>query len=115
MSPAIRKRRGQNLRDKALRFAALGDDTRLSLVHRLSRESPLSISELTEGSAVTRQAVTKHLRVLEGAGIVRGVRQGRESLYRIEERSIERARLDLDEISRQWDAALSRLKAHVER
>jgi DNA-binding transcriptional ArsR family regulator len=115
MSPATRKRRSQNFREKALRFSALGDDTRLALVHRLSRESPLSISELTEGSDVTRQAVTKHLRVLEDAGIVSGVRYGRESLYRIEERSIERARLDLDEISRQWDAALSRLKSHVER
>jgi DNA-binding transcriptional ArsR family regulator len=115
MSPATRKRRSQNLREKAFRFSALGDDTRLALVHRLSRESPLSISELTEGSDVTRQAVTKHLRVLEDAGIVSGVRHGRESLFRIEERSIERARLDLDEISRQWDAALSRLKSHVER
>lgn len=115
MSPAIRDRRSRNLRDTAHRFSALGDDTRLALVHKLSRESPLSITELTEGAAVTRQAVTKHLRVLEDAGIVSGVRRGRESLYRIEERSIERARLDLDEISRQWDAALSRLRSHVER
>ena len=114
MSPATRNPRSRNLRDTALRFSALGDDTRLALVHRLSRESPLSITELTKGRAVTRQAVTKHLRVLEDAGIVAGVKHGRESLYRIEERSIERARLDLDEISRQWDAALSRLKSHVE-
>ena len=115
MSPAIRNRRTPRLRDTALRFSALGDDTRLSLVHRLSRESPLSISELAEGSVITRQAVTKHLRVLEGAGIVSGVRRGRENLYQIEQRSIERARLDLEEISRQWDNALLRLKSHVER
>jgi len=114
MSPATRNLRARNLRDTALRFSALGDDTRLALVHRLSRESPLSITELTRGATVTRQAVTKHLRVLEDAGIVAGVRRGRESLYRIEERSIERARFDLDEISREWDAALSRLRSHVE-
>jgi DNA-binding transcriptional ArsR family regulator len=73
MSPAARDSRTRRLRDTALRFSALGDDTRLALVHRLSRESPLSITELTKSGTVTRQAVTKHLRVLEDAGIVAGV------------------------------------------
>ncbi|HEX6576476.1 MAG TPA: metalloregulator ArsR/SmtB family transcription factor [Gemmatimonadaceae bacterium] len=113
MSPATRKR--GTFRDRAIRFAALGDDTRLSLVHRLSRESPLSISSLTAGSDVTRQAITKHLRVLEDAGLVRASRAGRESLYSLDAKSVERARIDLDEISRQWDSALLRLKAHVEK
>ena len=51
-------------------FAALGDEKRLALVGRLCAEGPLSISQLTAGSAVTRQAITKHLTVLAGAGIV---------------------------------------------
>jgi Helix-turn-helix domain len=56
-------------RTHALIFAALGDTTRLSLVVQLCRGEPRSISQLTERSRRTRQAITKHLRVLEGAGV----------------------------------------------
>jgi DNA-binding transcriptional ArsR family regulator len=101
--------------DVAPVFAALGDPTRLSLVRKLCAGSPLSISQLTEGTPVTRQAITKHLRVLEGAGLVRGVRQGRESLFALEGRPLEEARQALETISHQWDQALARLKAFVER
>ena len=96
-------------------FAALGVRTRLSLVAKLSRGQPYSISRLTRGSRLTRQAITKHLRVLERAGIVRSVRSGRESLFEFVPEPIEELREYLDFVSEQWDQALSRLKAFVER
>jgi DNA-binding transcriptional ArsR family regulator len=96
-------------------FAALGDSTRLALVGKLSAGTPLSIARLAEGSALTRQAVTKHLCVLESAGIVGRKQSGRESLYRLDPASIAATRAYLDSISRQWDAALARLKALVEK
>jgi len=95
-------------------FAALGDETRLRLVARLSSTGPQSIASLTEGEAVTRQAITKHLRVLAGAGIARDLRRGRERLWELERRPLDDARRCLDMVSEQWDAALSRLKAFVE-
>ena len=95
-------------------FAALGDETRLRLVRRLCDDGPASITQLTSGSRVTRQAVTKHLRVLERAGIVRGERRGRESLWQLEQQRLEEARHYLDLISQQWDDVLARLKKHVE-
>jgi DNA-binding transcriptional ArsR family regulator len=98
----------------ACAFAALGDETRLALVAKLCGGEPRSISQLTQGSKLTRQAVTKHLRVLERAGIVRCVRAGRESRFEFEQKSIEEMKEYLDFVSRQWDQALSRLKAFVE-
>ncbi len=74
----------------------------------------LSITWLTEGSTLTRQAITKHLRILEDAGLVRGVRRGRENLFQLEADSLRGARDALDSISRQWDQALARLKSFVE-
>jgi DNA-binding transcriptional ArsR family regulator len=95
-------------------FAALGDATRLALVGRLSGGLPRSISQLTEGSRITRQAVTKHLRVLEQAGIVRSIRAGRESRFELEPRPLNQARAYLDDVSAQWGRALERLRAFVE-
>ena len=105
----------RKLRGSVSVFAALGDATRLSLVTRLCAGSPLSISVLTECTAVTRQAITKHLRVLEAAGLVRAVREGRESLFALEPEPLDEARRALESISQQWDHALGRLKAFVER
>jgi DNA-binding transcriptional ArsR family regulator len=102
------------LRARASVFAALGDETRLSVLGRLSRGEPQSISRLTAGTNLTRQAVTKHLRVLADAGVVRNLRVGRESLFELKPQPLEAARDYLDEVSRQWDDALARLKAHVE-
>ena len=102
------------LKSRASIFAALGDETRLSVLGRLARGEPQSISRLTEGTRLTRQAVTKHLRVLEGAGVVRSVRAGRESLFELEPKTLDGARDYLDLVSRQWDDALARLKALVE-
>jgi DNA-binding transcriptional ArsR family regulator len=96
-------------------FAALGDETRLSLVTRLGTGGPLSIARLTQETQVTRQAVTKHLEVLERAGLVRGERQGRERLWVVEAQTLDEARSYLDQISRQWDDALQRLAAFVEK
>lgn len=110
-----RARASAELRVAAPVFAALGDETRLRVVARLCADGPLSIARLTEGSGVTRQAITKHLRVLEGAGVVRGTRHGRESLWELEPEQLDEARRYLDRISAQWDDALGRLKAFVER
>lgn len=96
-------------------FAALGDATRLSLVAKLSGGQPHSISQLTRGFQLTRQAITKHLRVLEKAEIVHSVRAGRESLFKFDPEPVEQARKYLDQVSEQWDQALSRLKSFVER
>jgi DNA-binding transcriptional ArsR family regulator len=81
---------------------------------RLAKGEPQSIARLTGGTRLTRQAVTKHLRVLEGAGVVRSVRVGRESRFTLEPKPIDEARDFLDVVSRQWDDALARLKAFVE-
>lgn len=101
-------------RRQAAIFAALGDPTRLSLIAKLCGGPPRSISQLTEGSRLTRQAITKHLRVLESAGVVHGVRTGRESLFEFDPAPIAEAGKYVAFVSRQWDQALSRLKAFVE-
>jgi DNA-binding transcriptional ArsR family regulator len=95
-------------------FAALGDETRLRLVARLCDDGPMPIVRLTVDSNVTRQAITKHLHVLEEAGLVRSTRRGRESVWRVERRRLEDARHYLDLISKQWDDALGRLRQLVE-
>ena len=94
-------------------FAALGDETRQRLLARLL-EGPLSITGLTEGSGITRQAVTKHLRVLADAGLVRADRRGRESVWTIEANALEEARRYIEQISTRWDDALARLRTLVE-
>ena len=95
-------------------FAALGDATRLQVVSRLSRSGPMSISQLTEGTDVTRQAVTKHLEVLAGAGVVHDFRRGRERVWELRTRQLEEAQRFLDGISKRWDEAIERLRALVE-
>lgn len=95
-------------------FAALGDATRLGLLNKLSGAADLSIAQLSAGSPLTRQAITKHLRVLQSAGLVRSVRHGRESRFELEPRRLDEARRALNVISRQWDDALARLKKFVE-
>ena len=101
-------------RSPARVFGALGDATRLALVKKLSRGQPRSIAQLTEGSKLSRQAITKHLRVLEGAGIARSVRSGRESRFEFAPEPMEEIRKYLDRVSEQWDQVLGRLRAFVE-
>lgn len=96
-------------------FAALGDETRLRLIAVLCAGGAASIARLTAGTDITRQAVTKHLQVLADAGLVRDVKIGRERLWEFEPTQLEAARRSLDLIAQQWDRALGRLKAAVER
>src|ERR1700731_1823314 len=95
-------------------FAALGDETRLSLVAELCGGQAYSISQLRQGSKLTRQAITKHLRVLERLGIVHSIQTGRESLFEFDPQPINGIKEYLEFVSTQWDQALSRLKSFVE-
>ena len=95
-------------------FAALGDATRLRLVARLCGEGPLSIARLSDGTGVTRQAITKHLNALAAAGLARDTRNGRERIWELEPKRLENARRCLDQIADQWDAAIDRLRDFVE-
>ena len=95
-------------------FAALGDETRLQLVSRICGGGPMSITRLTAGSNVTRQAITKHLHVMEKAGLVRSSRRGRERVWQLDQQRLEAARRHLEQISKQWDGALGRLQTLVE-
>jgi DNA-binding transcriptional ArsR family regulator len=95
-------------------FAALGDPTRLALVARLCDGSRRSIAQLSEGHPLSRQAISKHLRVLENARVVHSERAGRESLFALNPKPIDDIRAYIALVSGHWDAALSRLKAFVE-
>jgi DNA-binding transcriptional ArsR family regulator len=104
-------------RSSAQVFAALGDETRLALVAKLSRGEELSIAQLTEtaaGARMTRQAVTKHLRVLERAGLVRCSQSGRERRFAFRSEPGQDMREYLQFVSAKWDEALERLKTFVE-
>ncbi len=111
---APRKQRSP-LRNSAPIFAALGDETRLSLIAVLCIGGAMSIAQLTSGTEMTRQAVTKHLRVLADAGLVRDAKVGRERQWEFEATRLEEARRSLEVISQQWDRALNKLKLAVER
>ncbi len=96
-------------------FAALGDDTRLRLVRRLAARGPASVTALSRESSVTRQAVSKHLKVLARARLVRDRREGRERIWELAPERLDTARLYLEGISAQWDEALEALRRHVEK
>jgi DNA-binding transcriptional ArsR family regulator len=95
-------------------FAALADATRLRLIGRLSADGPLSTTRLSDGTGVTRQAITRHLETLGQAGLVRDARRGRERVWELDRKRLERAQQYLDQVAAQWDAAAHRLKAFVE-
>src|SRR5262245_39445565 len=96
-------------------FFALGDGTRLSVVRKLSSGGALSATALSDGAKVSRQAIVKHLRVLEGARLVTHEKQGREVLYSLEAKRLEEARAFLDTVSESWDRAIERLRKMVEK
>lgn len=104
----------QGIEQAAPLFAALGDPTRLELLARLSRGGPQSISALADGAAVSRQAVTKHLRALEDTGLAESRRRGRERIFELRRERLAEAHRYLDRIALQWDLALERLRSHVE-
>ena len=114
MSTKTRKNEFCRLRQSAPLFAALSDEVRLALLTKLSDGILLSITQLSGGSTITRQAITKHLRVLQNTGLVRSIRRGREKLFQIEPKPLKEVGDSLNAISRQWDEALSRLKPFVE-
>jgi DNA-binding transcriptional ArsR family regulator len=101
--------------EAALLFAALGDETRLALVRRLSQGGPASISTLAETFRVSRQAITKHLQFLAVAEVIDGRRAGREHVWTLKPARLAEARRCLKIIARSWDDALGRLKAHLEK
>jgi DNA-binding transcriptional ArsR family regulator len=109
-----RNRTVQRSRARAPVFAALGDGTRLRLLARLSRGERFSISQLTEGTKLSRQAITKHLRILERVQMVHSIRCGRESVFQFNPAPIIEMKQYLDQVSAQWDEALARLKSFVE-
>jgi DNA-binding transcriptional ArsR family regulator len=115
MSAKSQRSEAVKRRDHAPVFAALGDETRLLLVAKLCSGQRRSISQLTQGSSLTRQAITKHLRVLQSVGVVQSVRSGRESLFRLDPKRILETKAYLEFVSEQWDQALARLKSFVER
>jgi DNA-binding transcriptional ArsR family regulator len=104
----------RGLAETALLFAALGDETRLGLLRKLSDAGPASISTLASHFDVSRQAVTKHLQLLASAGIIEGSREGREHVWAMNPQRLEDAKEKLDLIARGWDDALARLKKHLE-
>jgi DNA-binding transcriptional ArsR family regulator len=112
MSPS--RAAASKLPDAAPLFAALGDTLRLGLLGRLSADGPLSIRRLSEGTGVTRQAITRHLEALGRVGLVRDARRGRERVFSLDAKRLEIARQYLDRVAAQWDAAAARLKAFVE-
>jgi DNA-binding transcriptional ArsR family regulator len=91
-------------------FFALGDDTRLRLISMLCAGGSFSTTELTATTDISRQAVTKHLQVLAGAGLVRNLRVGRERLWQLDVDQIGQARGTLETIGRQWDEAVVRIQ-----
>jgi DNA-binding transcriptional ArsR family regulator len=95
-------------------FFALGDRTRLSVVRKLGAGGASTATSLAGGAKVTRQAIVKHLQVLEGAGLVTHERRGREVLYALDPRKLDEARLYLEDVSASWDRAIERLRALVE-
>jgi DNA-binding transcriptional ArsR family regulator len=107
--------RAVSLEGDAPVFAALGDTTRLRIVTRLGEAGPLSITRLTDGTRMTRQAVTKHLHALAAAGLVQSRRDGRERIWKLRPRRLEEVREDLARISKHWDEAIARLRAFVEK
>jgi DNA-binding transcriptional ArsR family regulator len=116
MSPRPRgASKDQPLHNSAPIFAALGDEMRLRLVAALCVGGAMSITQLTSGTPISRQAITKHLDVLAAAGLVRDVKVGRERLWEFEPKSLDEAQHSLELIGQQWDRALARLKVAVEK
>lgn len=95
-------------------FAAVADTTRRGILERLRREGALSITELSDGLPITRQAVTKHLSILADAGLIERSRSGRERLHRLSGEPLKEVSDWLAPYEAEWDARLERLKKHVE-
>ena len=108
------RRRQRDLAGAAPLFAALGDPARLQIVSRLCEHGPLPVVRLAEGAGISRQAISKHLDALAGAGLVHGERHGRERIWRLQPDRLDDARHHIDAIAARWDEGLARLRAMVE-
>jgi DNA-binding transcriptional ArsR family regulator len=106
--------RDEQLAQAAPLFAALGDPVRLDIVQRLCRQGPLPTVQLRQGTRISRQAITRHLQVLEDAGLVASGRVGRDRQWKMQARQLAALSACLERISVQWDTRLERLKALVE-
>jgi DNA-binding transcriptional ArsR family regulator len=111
---SLNKSSAQTTEQLAPVFAALGDPIRLRLVMALCAGGAFSIAQLTAGTEISRQGVTKHLQVLAEAGLVADLKQGRERVWQLEPDALDEARRTLELIGQQWEARLQRLKAMVE-
>jgi len=109
-----RHRTSASVGEPAAIFAALGDATRLRLIARMSDAGPLSIASLADGFDISRQAISKHLRVMSEAGLARCGRRGRETVWQLEQDGLAEARRYLQTVSKDWDDKLRRLKHFVE-
>jgi DNA-binding transcriptional ArsR family regulator len=111
----LRKRhRAPHVATTATVFAALGDETRLKLISRLIDAGPQSIATLADGFDMSRQAISKHLRVISSAGLAKSESRGRQTVWQLESDALDEARRYLDLISKDWDDKLRRLKEFVE-
>jgi DNA-binding transcriptional ArsR family regulator len=115
MAASVQTRLARRAPRAATVFAALGDPTRLALVTRLCDGSHYSIAQLSHGQPLTRQAISKHLRVLADAHVVRSERVGRENLFVLDPQPIDNLKVYIELVSGQWDAALARLQSFVEK
>jgi DNA-binding transcriptional ArsR family regulator len=94
-------------------FAALGDPTRRQLVTWLATR-PATATELASRLPVTRQAVVKHLGILQDARLVAKQRDGREVRYRLDAQRLEAAATWIAMVTARWETRLARLKQHLE-
>lgn len=95
-------------------FAALGDPTRARIVGRLAREGRLTLSDLARDTPISRQAIARHVGVLNDAGIVASERHGREVRLSVRPEALAPVGQWLSEVSRAWDDVLSRLARHLD-
>ncbi|CAN5320582.1 metalloregulator ArsR/SmtB family transcription factor [soil metagenome] len=95
-------------------LAAVADSTRRQLLGVLVDAGRASATTLADRLPVSRQAVTKHLRVLEGAGLVIGVRAGREVLYAVRSDPLDASARWLADLSAAWDRRLDAVKRAAE-
>ncbi len=95
-------------------FAAVADPTRRLILGRLRGEGALSVSSLATVLPISRQAVTKHLDVLEKAGLIRKRVQGRERLHELEAEPLREVDDWLAPYAAAWDERLERLRIHLD-
>jgi len=95
-------------------FQAVSDATRRDILDRLRTEGPLSLTDVAAPLTMTRQAVAKHLDVLQSAGLVTRRQRGRERIHEVRDEPLRSLSDWLAPWEAEWDARLARLKDHVD-